>query len=165
MVPHSIGANMKYTAFLSKLSVEEVSFEASSPEQALTELGKLIKKHDNASNAVVHYALANAEGDHHLGRSVVLKDVARLEASPLPEANSEALQAYFLDQLVKSLSVVEGLAHGLTTEDLAIERESDVDEVLASREYEEEYAAFMAYIVFARRAMNLPDVLAEVGER
>lgn len=93
-----------------------------------------------------------------------MQRIEELVASSLPKRTANAMHAYFLDELVKGLSVVEALANCSTTEDLVIDRESDVDEVLASRDYEEEYDAFMSYILFARRAMNLPDVLSELGE-
>ncbi len=87
-----------------------------------------------------------------------------MAASTAPDPTANAVHAYFLDEFVKTISVTEALAHCATTEDLVIDRESDVDEVLASRDYEEEYDTFMNYILFARRAMNLPDVLPEPGE-
>ena len=155
---------MKFTAFLNKVSTEEITIEADTRSKAMTELRKLIKERTGALNAVLAFALSDAKGDTDFGNNVRLQEKEGLTASKLPKPTTKAMHAYFLDELTKSLSVIEALAHCATTEDLVIDRESDVDEVLASRDYEEEYDVFMNYILFARRAMNLPDVLSDPGE-
>ena len=155
---------MKFTAFLNKVSTEEVTIEADTRSKAMTELRKLIKERIGASSAVLAFAMTDAKGDTDFEYAVRLQQTEGLTASKLPKPTTKAMHAYFLDELTKSLSVIEALAHCATTEDLVIDRESDVNEVLASRDYQEEYDAFMSYILFARRAMNLPDVLSEPGE-
>lgn len=155
---------MKFTAFLNKVSTEEVTIEAETKSEAEAQLRKLIAERTGASSAVLRFALIEAKGDTDFGYGVRLQQSEGLSASYLPKPTPKAMHAYFLDDLVKSLSVVEALAHCSTTEDLVIDRESDVDEVLASRDYEEEYNAFMSYILFARRALNLPDVLSGPGK-
>lgn len=156
---------MKFTAFLNKVSTEEVTVEAETKSKAMTELRKLIKERTGESNAVLAFAMTDAKGDTDFGYNVRLQQKEGLTAWKFPKPTTKAMHAYFLDELVKTISVTEALAHCSTTEDLVIDRESDVDEVLASRDYQEEYDAFMSYILFARRAMNLPDVLSEPGEQ
>lgn len=155
---------MKFTAFLNKVSTEEVIIEAETKSEAKTQLRKLIEERTGASSAVLRVALADEKGATDFGYGIKFQHLEELAASSSPTATAKAMHRYFLDELVKSLSVMEALAHCSTTEDLVIDRESDINEVLASRDYEEEYDTFMNYILFARRAMNLPDVLSEPGE-
>nr|CAD6596128.1 hypothetical protein RKHAN_00220 [Rhizobium sp. Khangiran2] len=155
---------MKFTAFLNKVSTEEVTIEADTRSKAMTELRKLIKDRIGASSAVLAFAMTDAKGDTDFEYAVRLQQTEGLTASKVPKPTTKAMHAYFLDELTKSLSVIEALAHCATTDDLVIDRESDVDEVLASRDFQEEYDTFMSYILFARRSMNLPDVLSEPGE-
>jgi hypothetical protein len=155
---------MKFTAFLSKVSTEEVTIEAETKSEAKAQLRKLIEEGTGPSSAVLRSLLIDSQGVTEFGYGFRFQHKERMAASTGPDPTANAVHAYFLDELVKTISVIEALAHCATTEDLAIDRESDVDEVLASRDYEEEYDAFMNYILFARRAMNLPDVLSEPGE-
>ena len=155
---------MKFKAFLNKISTEEVTIEAETTREAMAQLRKLSEESTGASSAVLRVALIDGNGGTDLDYGIRFQQKEHLAASPFPEPTANAMHGYFLDELVKRLSVVEALAHCSTTKDRAIEQERDVEEVLASRDYVEEYEAFMNYILFARRAMNLPDVLSEVGE-
>lgn len=156
---------MKFTAFFSRVLTEEVTIEAETKSEAKAQLRKLIEERTGASSAVLRSLLIDPQGLTDFGYGFRLQHKERMAAaSTPPDPTANSVHAYFLDELVKTISVTEALAHCSTTEDLVIDRESDVDEVLASRDNQEEYDAFMSYIRFARRAMNLPDVFSELGE-
>ena len=156
---------MEYKAYISRLSVDEITIAAKSRTQAMDKLRQLAAT-DKEASTVLHYALAKRNRVSHIQHHFKPQNTLSLKAARPPHASAADVLRFLADELSKSWIVIEALATAcLTTEDLAIEQDSSVGEVLASRDYEGEYDAFMHYIVSARRALNLPDVLVEADEQ
>ena len=148
-----------YKALISRLSIEEVTFSAASENEAWTKLSELVKRTEGG--IAVNYALAESDDRYQVHHNFEPLNLLRLEASRLPRSGAADVLRFMHDELAKCWIVTDALSNGMTTEDLAFDQESSVEEVLASRDYLDEYDAFMQFIVFARRALNLPDLLEE----
>jgi hypothetical protein len=154
---------MEYTAFISRLSVEENMIKASSLKEALAELERLAAQEKN-DTPVVHYGLTTDGKLPEILHNFPRQNILSLNTAEAPLAERSAVLQHLFDELKKGWIVLEALAWGTTTEDLAVERGESPEAILETRDYFGEYEAFMTYIVSARRALNLPDVLGEPDE-
>lgn len=154
---------MEYKAFISRLSVEEITIKAGSRRRALEELRKRVALEKN-TGPVLHYALAKRGKLPDISSTFHQRNILSLRAAKPPRANVNNVLERLFDDLEKCWVIVEALAFCKTTEDLAIEWDESIEEVLSSRDYPDEYRAFMTYIESARRALSLPDVMGEPEE-
>ena len=146
-----------YKAFISRLSIEEVMISAASENEAWTKLSKLGQSTE--AGIAVQYTLAEPDGLPQVHHNFERLNLRQLKAARLPHSNAADVLKFMHNELAKTWVVAEALANGMTTEDLAFDQESSTAEILASRDYIDEYHAFMQFIVFARRALDLPDLL------
>ncbi|MCY0154994.1 hypothetical protein [Hoeflea alexandrii] len=76
---------------------------------------------------------------------------------PRSGTEKECIAYHFRQQLIKSLALAELIADLNTTRDLAVKRNESDCEVLMTRDFVDEYGAFMKVIRTARAALDLPD--------
>ena len=101
---------MKVTAFLNRVTVDELTMEADSVEAAVSELNTMIQS-DAMPGAPVTRIVVTADGEAPIIVSMLPlrpRDHIRMSGPPAP--NIDAVQSHYVDELTKALSVLESLA-------------------------------------------------------
>ena len=152
---------MEVKVFLNRVTSEEFKIVAPTLSEAEHLVRERLKGDPQWGAAATRFVLT-ADGHDTLVRHVTDERIVEsLRSTALPEPNKEAILSHYVDELQKAFVVMDKLACScLTTEDIMIEDSEDFESVRNNRDLSEEYEAFMNFVRFARRALNLPDVLS-----
>ena len=144
---------MKYKLYIQSIVTENIIVEANSQREAF----ELAAVHDSRTSNIIRFAMVDADG--FVQQTLFPRfDWSSIRPSvPCSGTEQECIAHHFRLQLIKSLALTELIADLDTTRDLAVERNESDCEVLMTRDFVDEYDAFMQVIRTARAALDLPD--------